>query len=290
MDDARTTDRPARRPRGSQHVLEVVGTERLSPHLVRVHLGGPGFEAFLAEADPQKLATTDKYVKILFAKPELGLHPPYDLDELRDRLPQEDLPVRRTYTVRSVDETARTMAIDFVVHGDEGIAGPWAAGATPGDVIALSGPGGQYTPAPDGWHLIVGDDSAIPAVAAAVAALPEDAQGLVVIEVESDTDRVELPVPAGIAVQWLLRRAPQQLHHYGTLLLQAVDALEPRAGTVDVFAHGEREAMKRIAAILIERWGIDRRSMSVSAYWAFGRSEDGFQAEKREPVGQIFAD
>ncbi|WP_446737346.1 SIP domain-containing protein [Rathayibacter sp. VKM Ac-2630] len=59
---------------------------------------------------------------------------------------------------------------------------------------------------------------------------------------------------------------------------------------LDVFAHGERGAMKELRALLQDDWGLERRALSLSAYWALGRAEDRFQAEKREPVGEIFAD
>lgn len=83
--------------------LEVVSTERLSPHLVRVRLGGAGFATF--EDRPE----TDKYAKLRFTTPA------------------PESPVTRTYTVRRVDHEAQTLDIEFVVHGDE--AGPWAATA-----------------------------------------------------------------------------------------------------------------------------------------------------------------
>ena len=246
----------------------------------------------MADADPERIAKTDKYVKILFAKPELGLEPPYDLDVLREKLSPEDMPVRRTYTVRSVDAEARTLAIDFVVHGDEGIAGPWAAAAVPGDRLCFSGPGGQYAPSTEAVeYLFIGDDSAIPAIAAAAEALPASAQGLVLIEVEGGANEVPLSVPAGVELRWIHRQAEDgALADYGTALVAAVQALTPPTSAVDVFAHGEREAMKELRRILHTEWGLDRRSMSLSAYWAKGRTEDRFQAEKREPVGQIFED
>ncbi|MBB4140079.1 siderophore-interacting protein [Microbacterium invictum] len=195
------------RGRGVQTVLEVVGTEQLSPHLVRIHLGGEGFDAFIAGADTEKLAKTDKYVKMQFAKPELGLVPPYDLEALRETLDPDDMPVSRTYTIRSVDAAARSLAIDFVVHGDEGIAGPWAAGATAGDKISFSGPGAQFAPAEgDIEHLFFGDDSAIPAIDAALEALAPDARGLAIIEIGSAADEVTLSAPEGVDVRWLHRR------------------------------------------------------------------------------------
>jgi NADPH-dependent ferric siderophore reductase len=69
-----------------------------------------------------------------------------------------------------------------------------------------------------------------------------------------------------------------------------LESIAPHTGPTEVFIHGEREAMKRIATLLRTQWGIERRAMSLSAYWAAGRSEDAFQSEKRAPVGAIFAD
>ncbi|WP_457824606.1 SIP domain-containing protein, partial [Staphylococcus aureus] len=51
--------------------------------------------------------------------------------------------------------------------------------------------------------------------------------------------------------------------------------------------HGEREAMKALRDVFFRVWGLDRAQVSLSGYWAYGRTEDRFQAEKREPIGQI---
>jgi NADPH-dependent ferric siderophore reductase len=288
---ARTSGRAAERPRGVQRVFEVVRTERIAPQLVRVHLGGEAFAEFIENADPANLSRTDKYVKFLFAKPELGLEPPYDLDALRNTLDRGDLPVRRTYTVRSIDHETQTMAVDFVVHGDEGLAGPWAAAAQPGDKVALSGPGAGYTPAEsDVTHVLVGDDSAIPAIAAALEALPLESRGVAIIEVADEESHVALDAPAGVEIRWVHRVTAAGTAPYGVPMSDAIAALERPEGEVDIFAHGEREAMKRIGAILHGEWGIARQAMSLSAYWAFGRAEDAFQDEKRALVGQIFTD
>ncbi|MGN6239746.1 MAG: siderophore-interacting protein [Cellulosimicrobium cellulans] len=277
-----TTTAPAPRRARPQTVLEVLETARLSPHLVRVVAGGDGFAAFTTNEH------SDKYVKIIFAKPELGLEPPFDLAALRETLAPEDLPVTRTYTVRWVDEAAQRLAIDFVVHGDEGLAGPWAAQAKPGDRIVFSGPGGGYAPDPAAdWHLLAGDDSAVPAIAAALEAMPHDAVGHAVLEVGTEADRLPLEAPAGVEVTWVLRGdAPAGTT---TLLPDAVADLAWREGRVHVFAHGEREAMKALRRVFAER-GVPRADLSLSGYWAYGRAEDRFQAEKREPVGQIFED
>jgi NADPH-dependent ferric siderophore reductase len=283
-------DRPARAAR-SQHVLEVVRTERLSPHLVRVHLGGEGTRALLEQAVPERLAATDAYVKLMLPQRGSGLVPPFDLPALRATLPPEALPAVRTYTLRHADPAAGTCAIDFVVHGDEGLAGPWAATAQPGDLLAASGPGGLFRPSDDPAivRLLIGDDSAVPAIAAALAAMPADATGVALVEVDGPADELPLARPAGLELRWIHRsRLPDAVP--GAPLVAAVRALARPGGEVEVFAHGERGAMKEIRALLQDGWGIDRRALSLSAYWALGRAEDRFQAEKREPVGAIFAD
>lgn len=271
------TDRPARPPR-PQHVLHVVATERLTPHLVRVRARGDDLAAF------RESPYTDKYVKITFAKAELGLEPPYDLAALRETLSPEDLPVTRTYTVRRVDGDELT--IDFVVHGDEGLAGPWAASARPGDRLVVSSPGGGYAPDPAAaWHLFVGDESAIPAIAAGLEALAPDAVGTAFLEVQNADEQVELVAPAGVEVHWVYRGAAQA--GASAVLADAVGSWHPLPGRGQVFAHGEREAMKALRDIVFTRWGLARDQVSLSGYWAYGRTEDRFQAEKREPIGQI---
>ena len=278
------------KPNRPQHVLVVDRTERLSPHMVRVHLGGPGYDAFIEHADPERLATTDKYVKLMLPKPGTGLQPPYDLDALRATMPKSDLPARRTYTVRAVDPVTRTIAIDFVVHGTDGLAGPWAAAARPGDRIALSGPGGGWAPStdPEVTHVLLGDDSALPAIGAALEAMLPSATGVALVEVAGPADEQPLVHPAGVELRWLHRDAAGA--EPGTLLLAATRELPRASRPVSVFAHGERAAVKAIRRVLQDDWGLEKADLSLSAYWALGRAEDRFQEEKREPIGVVFED
>ena len=278
------------KPKRPQHVFVVDRTERLSPHMVRVHLGGPAFDGFVAAADPERLDATDKYVKLLLAKPSLGLTPPYDLEALRETLPKDDRPARRTYTVRSVDHTAKTIAVDFVVHGDDGLAGPWAASAQPGDLLALSGPGGGYSPSTDPavTHVLLGDDSSLPAISAALEAMPDSATGVALVEVAGPDDELPVRHPAGVDLRWLHRDAAGA--EPGTLLLEAARQLPRASRPVQVFSHGERTAMKALRRLLQDDWGLEKSDMSLSAYWALGRAEDRFQEEKREPIGVIFTE
>ncbi|MBF0755639.1 siderophore-interacting protein [Micrococcus luteus] len=283
-----------------QTVLTVVAARRLTPHLVRLTLGGEQFDA--VHARWAEKGATDQYVKLLFADPALGLEPPYDLDALRERLAPEQLPVRRTYTVRRMDAAARTMDVDFVVHGasddgaapgrDGGLAGAWAASEPVGQQVAFLGPGGAYRPDPTAdWHLLAGDESALPAIAAALedlAATDAAAAGLALIEVTDARDEVPLTAPAGVEVRWLHRGGP--FTPETTRFAAAVEDAAWREGRVHAFVHGEREQVKRVRAYLTDVRGVDRRQLSVSAYWAYGRAEDVFQAEKQTPAGQIFED
>ncbi len=235
-----------------------MATAQLTPSLVRVTLGGEGFAAF------EDRAETDKYAKLKFQ----------DAD---------GAPVTRTYTVRRVDPDAQTLDIDFVVHGDEGLAGPWAAAARPGDRLSLMGPGGGYRPdAAADWHLFLGDLSAVPAIAAALEALPASAVGHAFIEVETDAAIMALEAPAGVEVEWIVDPS-----HATDALASVVSQFDWPAGAVQVFAHGERESMKALRPVLFDERGLDRDRVSLSGYWARGRTEDRFQAEKREPIGQI---
>src|SRR6202012_5398898 len=101
------------RPARPQAVLTVLGRERLSPHTVRITAGGPGFDALRMNE------FTDKYAKILFVDPALGLTPPYDLAARRESLPAGQRPVTRPYTLRRADAERQQVTIDFVVPGDE---------------------------------------------------------------------------------------------------------------------------------------------------------------------------
>ena len=274
-----TTNRADRaRPARPQAVLSVLGREQLSPHTVRITAGGPGFDALRMND------FTDKYAKLLFVDPTLGLTPPYDLAALRESLPPALQPVTRTYTLRRADPEDQELTIDFVVHGDQGIAAPWAAQAEPGDLLTMSGAGGAYRPDPaSDWHLLAGDESALPAICSALEALPGDARGVAYLETSDPGEYLDAKLPGGVEVVWLHRPHPGRQPR---LLADALLAGSWLPGRADVFAHGERESMKAVRAALKSRLG-DGDQLSLSGYWASGRTEDVFQSEKRQPIGQV---
>ncbi|KHL13413.1 NADPH-dependent ferric siderophore reductase [Mumia flava] len=253
--------------------LTVTSTEDVTPAIRRVWFRSDDLSAFADSTD------TDRYVKLVFPKPGVDYPDGLDMRALRRTMAPEDLPTVRTYTALFPDVEAGTVAIDFVVHGDEGVAGPWAAAANPGDRLLVNGPGGGYAPDPSAdWHLLVGDDSVVPAITAALAALPADARVQVVIEVESEAYEPVLPVPDGAVVRFV--------HRAGSAPGALVDAVRDLAwwpGRVQAFVHGEAETtMHGLRPYLLKERGLDRGQVSISGYWRRGRSEEGFRTWKSE--------
>ncbi|MFF6877065.1 MULTISPECIES: SIP domain-containing protein [unclassified Streptomyces] len=267
------TERPRSSRRTSPHRGRVLRTEWLSPHMVRVVLGGEGL------ADFSVRGFTDHYIKLLF--PPTGVaHPqPFDPMAAGAAPSRRHRPVTRTYTVRHWDEPARELSVDFVHHGHDGVAGPWAARARPGDVLHFTGPGGGYAPAPDAdWHLLAGDESALPAIAAALEAMPDDARGTAFVEVADAAEEVDIKTRAAVDLVWLHRGGAR----VGERLTAAVRAAEFAPGTVQAFVHGEAHFVKALRGHLLGERGLDRARASISGYWRGGADEDGWQATKHE--------
>jgi NADPH-dependent ferric siderophore reductase len=222
---------------------------------------------------------TDHYVKLLFPADGESFPEPLDIEALRSELPRERWPRTRTYTVRTYDPDTREMAVDFVVHGDEGLAGPWAVRARPGEVVHFMGPGGGYTPDPAAdWHLLVGDESALPAIAAAVERLPAGVPAKVLVEVAGPQEEQKLAASPDTEVVWLHRGS----RPVGEALTAAVAALDFPAGRLHAFVHGEATFVRELRRQLRLERGIDRSQLSISGYWRRGKDEDGWQSSKRE--------
>ena len=272
----RTADRKNR-----VHLARVVRTEQLTPHMVRLVLGGPDLADFAAGE------FTDHYVKLLFPVPDVEYPEPFDIVRIRADFPRDQWPVTRTYTVRSWAPAARELTLDVVVHGDQGLAGPWAQHAEPGDEIRFLGPGGAYSPSPDAdWHLLAGDESALPAIATALEAMHGDAAVNALIEVEGPDEEVKLSVPDTATVLWLHRGTAR----VGERLVEAVRALEFPPGTPQAFVHGEAGFVKELRRHLRLERGLTREQLSISGYWRLGHDEDGWRASKKEWKAQVEAE
>ncbi|RIJ69345.1 siderophore-interacting protein [Nakamurella silvestris] len=260
---------PKRRP--APISTTVLRTERLSESMVRVVVGGPELATF---GEP---VHADSYVKLMFLSPGVDYPRPIDVEQIRASMPQRHWPRLRTYTVRSFDRAAAEMAIDFVVHGDQGLAGPWAANTQPGDELLMLGPGGGYSPDPTAdWHLLVGDESAVPAIAAALERIDPETPVQVFLEVYGPADGQRLPRHDDIT--WVHRG----LRPVGEALVEAVTGCEFPSPAVDVFVHGEAGFVKQLRRHLRTEREVPMERMSISGYWRLGADDEAWRSVKRE--------
>ena len=150
-----------------------------------------------------------KYAKILFVDSGLGLTPPYDLAALRKSLLPGQQPVTRTYTLRRADlqhQQAHDRLRRPRGRGDRRAVG---RAGEPGDLLTMSGAGGAYRPDPaSDWHLLAGDESALPAICSALEALPGDARGVAYLETSDPGEYLDAKLPGGVEVVWLHRPHP----------------------------------------------------------------------------------
>jgi NADPH-dependent ferric siderophore reductase len=229
----------------------VVSVERLGPSWVRIVVSGEDLRGFgVGEF-------TDHYVKLQLGKV-------------------------RTYTVRAFDPERLELTIDFFVHGDSGVAGPWALAAKPGDPLELKGPGGGYAPDPSAdWHLLVGDEAVFPAIAVSLSRIPAGVPAFVVCQAAGTEDEVRLATVADLRLRWVHRPAS---------LLDAVAALELPAGRGHAFVHGEATAVREIRRHLVVDRGMSPDQLSASGYWKQRLTDEQWREEKPEWKRQAEAD
>src|SRR3954464_11861769 len=210
----------------------VENIERLTPRMIRIVFGGEGLAGFGAGE------FTDHYVKL----------------RIGERT--------RTYTVRKWD--GERLTIDFVVHGDEGVAGPWAAAAKRGDTLELRGPGGAYTPDPAAdWHLMVGDPSVVPAISASLARVPEGKLVHVLLQGDGPEDEQPLESPGDLRVRGLHERGDEPLAD-AERPPEAVGGRAGPAGQVQPFVQGEASAVRELRRHLLAERGLPREAVSIS--------------------------
>jgi NADPH-dependent ferric siderophore reductase len=194
----------------------------------------------------------------------VDVRPAQDVEVLL-REPQSGRRVKRRYTIRNPRPDAGTFDLDVLLHG-HGPGSAWGAGAQPGDGVEFQGPRGKLELRPAASHLMLGDESALPAFAAICAALPHTEAAVAVIEVDDATD--ELPVP-GADVRWVHRAGrPAGLPD---LLAAELERVDIAAGTQG-YLIGESRAMVALRAVL-ERRGVAHEAIFVKGYWNLGRPD-----------------
>jgi NADPH-dependent ferric siderophore reductase len=242
--------------------LEVVATERVTPRMQRVVLGGSGRAALCALEPPPPAA----HVRLLFAEPGAPVVLPTPGPHGLTWPAGTARPYARSMTVRALDRVGGTMTIDVALHGDSA-AGRWATAAQPGDPAGVVGPGGGWTPPADARAiLLAGDETALPAIAALLEALPCHAPVHAVVETHDGADEQDLARP----VQWIHRAAG------GTLLAALRE--RPVAASTAVWVAGEGHAVKAVREHLRLQRGLARSHCHAIRYWTRGRSHEDCDA------------
>lgn len=252
----------------------VLRREQLTPDLVRLVLGGEGLSGWAWGGH------TDSYLVLWFAPPGAPYPTPFSVDRVRSAYPSDVWPSHRHYTVRSWDPARAELSIDFVTHGDEGVAGPWARQAQIGAQVVLTLPGGSYSPDPDAdWHLLVGDESAAPAIAAAAEAVPATARVVAVLVCQGPGHELELTCPGALEVHWLYRRGDPS---DSALLVDALRSLELPEGRVHGFVHGEAGEVREVRRHLLGGRGYRKQDLSISGYWRRTMTDEAWRQVKRD--------
>jgi NADPH-dependent ferric siderophore reductase len=184
-------------------------------------------------------------------------------------LPKNTRPVIRNYTVRAYRSDPLELDIDFVVHGADGVAGPWAASVEPGAEVALIDQGRGFQAVPSDWTLLVSDESGLPALAGVLRDLPRDAAGHAIIELFDARDRQALDAPQGMTMQWVVRDAHSAP---GSAALPALRALEFLPGSVYAFAVGESAVATGARRHLVTERGVPKANVTFCGYWKRGKS------------------
>lgn len=181
-----------------------------------------------------------------------------------------DALVPRIYTVRALDRARGEIALDVALHDGASTPGAdWARGARPGDRVGLLGPGGApFVPA--AFNLFAGDETALPAIARMLEALPADTRAVARIEVEDAGEEQPLRSPAALDLRWLHRSgAPAGTSGLIEAAVRAV-TIPPDPSGVRVFAGCEQATARRLRAHLVREAGLDKSRMSIAAYWRLG--------------------
>jgi NADPH-dependent ferric siderophore reductase len=233
--------------------LEVLRVVDLTPRMRRITLGGPELAGFVSLG-------TDDHVKLLFPQnaEQTAALETMVLGAGKDNGP---MPEMRDYTPRRYDLDALELDIDFVLHGD-GPASTWAEQAQPGQFLHIGGPRGSMI-VPDIFdsYLLIGDETALPAIARRLEGVAANRKALVVIEVENGAEQQVLESAAQVNVIWVLREGGKDN------LLATVKQLQVPKGNLYAWVATETKVSRQIRRVLIDEHGLDEQLIKAVGYW-----------------------
>ena len=233
--------------------LEVLRVVDLTPRMRRITVGGPELAGFISLG-------SDDHVKLFFpqtAEEQAAL----ENLALSAGAKSNAMPPMRDYTPRRYDLDTLELDLDFVLHGD-GPASTWAAKAQPGQFLHIGGPRGSMI-VPDIFdsYLLIGDETALPAIARRLEELPANRHALVVVEVENAQEEQPLKSAASVEVIWVHRDAP------GEDLLRTVENLNIPSGNLYAWVATESALSRKIRRVLLDTHDLNDEFVKAVGYW-----------------------
>ncbi|MFD4180551.1 siderophore-interacting protein [Rhodococcus sp. NPDC058514] len=249
----------------------VLGSKQISPNFVRVTVGGEELAGFTPMG-------FDHWFRMFFpqaGQSELRLPSATSMLWYAQFLaiPKATRPEQRNYTVRAFRRAEDSLFgmdvpeldIDFASHGG-GAASDWANSVSPGDEMALLDEGLIYNPTPEAqWQLIVGDESALPAIVGILGSAPAYLRAEVFVEIAHPDDAQDVAIPAGVNLQWLVRTDPTA--RPGALALETVQRAELPSGPSYSFLAGESELATGLRRHLVNERKFPKSDISFTGYW-----------------------
>ena len=239
------------------HVLRVVD---LTPRMRRITLGGPELADFTSLG-------TDDHVKLLFPQ-NAAEQAALETLVLGAGKGSGPMPAMRDYTPRRYDLDTLELDIDFVLHGD-GPASTWAEQTKPGQFLHIAGPRGSMI-VPDIFdsYLLIGDETALPAIARRLEGLSANRRALVIIEVENGAEQQKLESPAQVNVIWVLREGSRNN------LLTTVKELQVPGGNLYAWVATESKVSRQIRRVLLDEHGLNEQFVKAVGYWRLDDSDE----------------
>jgi NADPH-dependent ferric siderophore reductase len=249
----------------TRRTIEVLSTQRITPHMQRIVFGGEELRGFVS-------AAPDDHVKLLFPNAKGDLVFPI-LGPNGPEFPQDAIPSpMRDYTPRQYDSIRNELTVDFVIHGD-GPASTWAERAAPGQSIGVGGPRGSFITADDFDHyVLVGDETALPAIARRLDEMRASAKLSVLVEIPEHADRQPLGSQAQFEVRWLERNGGDAAS--SDLLERALRELPERPGDTFYWIAAESHRVRTMRKYLAEERGVQKEWIRATGYWKADGTDD----------------
>lgn len=249
-------------------IVAVAAIERLSPRMARITFEGPVLDEMPAD-EPGEIVT--------FIWPVAGTEVILPTEGWKFP-PEAKDQHSRNYTVRRflAEDGTRRLVADFVLHGDHGTATAWAGRAQVGDRLGVAGPRLHWvSDAEADWTLLVGDETALPAIAATLETLPAGHPVIAYVEVDSPAEEQQLDLACDARITWLSRDGEPA--GTGTRLVDAVRAAELPEGRAKVWAAGESMAIRDVREHLRDERGFPPETLHAIGYWRHKKTpEDVF--------------